>query len=324
MHQYNLCALVCCAAFLSFISDIPAQSNLVPNGSFETYTACPNNIAQVHYTGNWSIPNKASTDYFNTCSNMMMGVPTNWAGTQPAMNSGSSYMGVITWLDSSLWREYLQTRLTNSLSAGQTYYVSFYVALADSSTMTTDDIGAFFSATAISMPSSYANFSVTPQVANPQGLFLNNLINWTKISGSFVASGGEEYVTIGNFSDDASTSLVRRQPAQRMGDFAYYYIDEVCLSTNPQTCNADINLGFGAPHLSNQFFYYSLITQNIIFENNEEPITVAIFDLFGSCIKKTAFTTENRQLNVSDIVPGCYLVRTYTRQGDSVKKIVIN
>jgi len=57
--------------FLMIISAIAnAQSfqNLVPNGSFESYTLCPSNNSQIYRAAPWTGPRINSSDYFNACS----------------------------------------------------------------------------------------------------------------------------------------------------------------------------------------------------------------------------------------------------------------
>ena len=46
-------------------------NNLVPNGDFEYYTGCPNNLSQIDSAYPWTQPNilGSSSDYLNTCNN---------------------------------------------------------------------------------------------------------------------------------------------------------------------------------------------------------------------------------------------------------------
>ena len=54
--------------------DFYSQSNLVPNPSFETYTACPNFAGQINRTTNWFSPSSATPDYFHACGSIPDGV----------------------------------------------------------------------------------------------------------------------------------------------------------------------------------------------------------------------------------------------------------
>ena len=44
-----------------------AQTNLVPNGSFETYTMCPDGGGVINYATPWYSPTTGTTDYYNSC-----------------------------------------------------------------------------------------------------------------------------------------------------------------------------------------------------------------------------------------------------------------
>ena len=46
---------------------------------------------------------------------------------------------------------------------------------------------------------------VNPQVSNPSGNILSDTLNWTLVSGMFVATGNETFLTIGNFKTDSNT-----------------------------------------------------------------------------------------------------------------------
>lgn len=67
-----------------------------------------------------------------------------------------------------------------------------------------------------------------PQIQNDSLTVVSDKENWTKISGSFIATGGEQFLTIGNFFDDIQTvknsTRVSNYPNN---NYAYYYIDNV-------------------------------------------------------------------------------------------------
>jgi gliding motility-associated-like protein len=101
----------------------------------------------------------------------------------------------------------VQTKLLDSLIAGHQYCVSFYLSFTDSCRYATDEIGAFFDDTATSFlysplgPAIPGPWPVSPQVIS--GFYITDRENWTLVSGSFVAQGGEKYISIGNFTPDS-------------------------------------------------------------------------------------------------------------------------
>ena len=74
---------------------LSAGQNLVPNGSFEEYTSCPELISSVFLTG-WTNLHTTSADYFNACNlNGVADVPLNQFGYQYA-SDGQAYVGLAT------------------------------------------------------------------------------------------------------------------------------------------------------------------------------------------------------------------------------------
>src|SRR6218665_2384229 len=107
---------------ISFVSN--AQVNLVPNSSFEVYTQCPFNPAQVAFAFPWVDPNNGSADYFNVCS-ANQSIPNNAGGTQYA-RTGNAYMGLYVYFNNTgTWREYIQVKLDSQLAFQKNYAVEF-------------------------------------------------------------------------------------------------------------------------------------------------------------------------------------------------------
>ena len=68
--------------------------------------------------------------------------------------------------------------------------------------------------------------------------------NWVQISGIFVAAGGEDHVTIGNFFDSAGTQRTLVGTPTGGIDAAYYYIDDVSVTLVPEP-TAAVMVGLG-------------------------------------------------------------------------------
>jgi len=201
--------------------------NLVPNPSFETYANCPSTFGQFYECVGWTMPNQGTSDLFNVCSPTgfpSVSVPVNTSGVENPQN-GVGYAGIIPWSPAPDYREYLQAQLTSPLVNGNTYAISFWVSLADTSSIAVDRIGAHFSVGQIGPLGSNTTLLVTPQVESPVNVPLNVSNGWTLISGTFVAAGGEDHVIIGSFRDDASTNTSPGPSVWPGG--AYYYVDAV-------------------------------------------------------------------------------------------------
>ena len=131
-----------------FFGLLKAQTfqNLVPNGSFESYTNCPTTDGQINFSPPWNGPINNSTDYFNACS-PVLNVP-HYAGGSNYYNlyakHGQAYAGLYTF-QSNGYREYLEAKLMDSLLVGSCYYVEFYSTSAQFVKYRTNNIAAGFS-----------------------------------------------------------------------------------------------------------------------------------------------------------------------------------
>ena len=135
-------------------------------------------------------------------------------------------------------REYLQAELLTPLVAGKTYRFSMHLSLAENSSAATDRIGAHFSTTPISTADYFA-MPYVPQLETPAGTFLDDQVEWMTYEELYVATGGEQYVTIGNFHDfaDSATVPAGSGPAPPLQDgTGYYYLDAVSLLQLPRKC----------------------------------------------------------------------------------------
>jgi hypothetical protein len=184
----------------------------------------------------WFLASPGTSDYFHTCSSSQNAIPQNFFGRQTP-RTGNAYIGgywVLT--DSFAGREYMQTQLNTPMVAGQQYYISFYVSLAETNkaqlgcnALATYQIGAYFSSTAVNQ---WVNqLPLTPQVINPVGNYITDTAGWVKIDGTYTAAGGEEWLVIGNFSPFSSMNyIVYATPNPPTGvGYGYYFMDDVCV-----------------------------------------------------------------------------------------------
>ena len=219
MHRYIILIIIVLFSFEP--CDIKAQ-NLITNGSFETYTT-------TFLPQNWDA--LGSPDYFNTAFpaiSSWYNVPNSYFGYCSAKH-GNAYMGFGTY-DSVYhnFREYPVQLLNQALEKDSTYCISFYVSRADGTEIATGNMGVLFTP---AMPVlNIWMVTATPQLVWPS--IITDTVNWVYLSQTYKANGYEQYITIGNFSDDASTPFQYIKSSKKIpfsGRTAYYYIDSVCL-----------------------------------------------------------------------------------------------
>ena len=207
------------------------SQNLVENGSFETKTYCPTNYnqQQLKTIADWWQASDGTPDHFHACSKAV-GVPKNVFGDQLAQD-GESYAGVVTYSTGSTrnYREYLQTKLTRALTSGEMVCIEMYISAADFCSYVTDGVGLVLSKDRIEN-STQAVIPMVTTLNNPHLNMLDETEGWVLLSDVYIAKGGEQYLTIGNFQMDRDMKVIRR--TKDMGNkgsstWAYVYVDNV-------------------------------------------------------------------------------------------------
>ncbi len=226
-HKHLNKMLMCLLLFIS-VSNAKAQFNLVPNYSFEQYTVCP--VAPNSAPPPWYIPSTYINGYVNLCSTSpYTGVPYNSAGNYQYAHSGDGYIGIFLLNNPSLnRRNYYQTKLKDSLRQGKCYYAEFYTVSADNMNLLCNNIAILLSKTAIYVDTAnypYGVLSASPQIYNYGNPIIKDTQNWVKVSSVFIANGGEQYLTFGNFKKDNQTNYINFQSNTYNG--AAYLIDDV-------------------------------------------------------------------------------------------------
>lgn len=250
--------------FAVFVSTSVFAQNLVINPSFELQSSCPLGPSELENANNWHHPFNniigdtcSTSDLYSTCSPLGqfgVGVPANIMGNEAA-HTGNSYAGIIlfegfaltgcTSFFGSNWREYVEGELSSPMQAGQTYCVSFFVSLADNVKWSTNDIGVYFSNSLVNVNCTSVSNSVlqvSPQLEYT-GPDLDNVSGWTELSWAYTATGGEQFITIGNFKNDANTSYSCSN-ASAFNPYSYYYIDDVSVTLGACSapCNLDVSI----------------------------------------------------------------------------------
>ncbi|MBD3635701.1 MAG: hypothetical protein HUJ25_00005 [Crocinitomicaceae bacterium] len=220
---------------------ISRSQNLVPNPSFEDTVYCPAGTFDLGSMNNWTDASDGSPDFFHSCNGTTAGVPNNVFGEQLA-HTGSAYAGISVYdtLDTWSYREYIQVELIPPLQASQTYFVSLYVSLAGGNIdYAIQELGIYFSSSLINETTD-TTLNFVPQIENDAGV-ITDTINWTEINGSFIASGGEQFLIIGNFNRKQNSTA--QQVKNTGAAYSYYYIDDVCVSTDSLTCTEFTSIG---------------------------------------------------------------------------------
>ena len=202
-----------------------AQINLVPNYSFEEFDTCPYRPSGIDpFCQDWFTPmfyldpafNPAnpniygSSDYYNTCSNQSFSIPGNLFGYQ-SVRTGDAYAGFGLLgvfhppnYPYTNYKEYIEVELISDLKKGREYCVEFYYSVSQYHNYHNISIEALITDTLVKrMPDCLLMLKEIHAVAQiSESLPITpDTNNWIKVSGSFIAKGGEKYITIGNFQN---------------------------------------------------------------------------------------------------------------------------
>ncbi len=226
-----------CALILLQGSLLSSAQNLVPNGSFEEYTECPDFWNQVDRAVGWYSAG-LSPDYFNACSTTgYVGVPQSVVGFQAAWD-GSAYAGGYSWCAfPPNRREFLSVELVEPLVPGEQVELSMRIAAATGGSQenmrwSIGGVGMRFSVE----PYVYDQVSPLP---NNAALFMESAPAdtsiWYWVHGEFMPDSAYRYLTIGNMFDDAHVQPIIVNEAAAF-DCSYFFVDDVCVSTEASAC----------------------------------------------------------------------------------------
>ena len=255
----------CRALLAALILPFTAQAqNLVSNPGFEQLNACPITIGAIEYDAGFTTfpyvkdwisgtPVPGSPDLMNKCASFGsdVHVPESGFGYQHA-RTGDGFAGLIAWgatKSGSGWtgdfREYLQTKLLQPLLAGKKYCVTFFVNNAVTSDASNpksyynfvgiEQFGVNLSVSKpvpapATPPASGTVLHLAPQIVNTPGTYITDTTGWVKISSVYTATGGEQWLTLGCFTNGAPNmvQVSPQVPDPLKGNYrCYLYVDDV-------------------------------------------------------------------------------------------------
>lgn len=219
---------------------ICSGQNMVQNASFEILRSCALDDSSscrpwvsMLYGNKNVVYNRCGVPGWNS-------VPFNTDGYQYA-RTGKGYggfWGFYNWpVDSLGSRVYMQGMLESTLKKDKLYFISFYVSFASYDSLLyrdsqnkytiacpTDGVGAYLSAGRVYDTKAHP-LKLQPNVRNPKGHVLSDTLNWQNVSGLTIAKGGEQYITLGDFSGDKAVQSTCNPSSHDWINF--YYLDDV-------------------------------------------------------------------------------------------------
>ncbi len=242
--------------------------NLVPNGSFENVTSLPVGGGEIYKAQNWSAA-EGSPDLYSSYSTPSFNgydatIPSNCAGFQYP-RSGYNYAGIATYVHLTgdpfgPFRELIQVKLTDSLKKNHCYLLKSFWVLSNLSDKISSPIGALLTNNSFFIGDTIT--TLVPQIIQDTTLFYSDTLNWQLFSSTYIAKGGERFLTLGNFrrynpillniNPDLSTAGFCIGGGLWTGGISYMYLDDVSfyetyapVANDTTVCyGEETNLGF--------------------------------------------------------------------------------
>lgn len=259
---------------------VKAQENLVPNSTFQTVVKKVKSEGQINLAEPWTSPTLAQADlYVSKTKSTLIGVPANAYGEEKPMK-GDNYAGLLAYsYKNKEPRSYLQVKLTEKLKAGQQYCVTANVSLADLSKYATSHVAIAISGEELTANNSDVLKFDNTVVSKRQTIYETQFY-WTPICGVYTAKGGEQYVTIGNFTSEENLKIKKiKRPrgfTKPQTYDAYYYVDNVSVIASDKSvkCNCDVVPGMENAEVVERDFNSD--------KNNTEKSSVKIINSDGT------------------------------------------
>ncbi|MBK7946100.1 MAG: hypothetical protein IPJ85_12710 [Flavobacteriales bacterium] len=220
---------------LLLVPCVDAQ-NLVPNWSFEEISECPIYLGEVEKATGWLIFRGERIVRPLPC---LWGAPdtsvpgNSFGHQQPTI--GSAYAGILVY-SAEPWpyvaREYFGIELGQLLTIGQLYHATFRVSRAPEDNTAASPGGLRYACNNMGLLFSTEYFfqsELEPTLGFAHlraEQVVEDSLNWTVISGSFIADSAYRYVVVGNFFNDEETDAIVANP-EGYWNLAYYYVDDV-------------------------------------------------------------------------------------------------
>ncbi len=268
-----------------FLNIVGFSQNLIPNPGFEEVLKCPDGLRQLDRAKYWQEANAGTPELFHACG----------FKSKIAPYEGEGMAGIILLCDYDNGVEYLQVELSDTLKQNQLYCFSYYIKIDPETPIAIDKVGAYFSKERLYYPD-WTPFRKYPQVVTKEILGSESK-NWKKIEGTFVARGGEGYLTFGNFY--ARYFLKEKLINNNLSNWSsYYYLDNFELYETAKGCNRQLKNEPKLPQKTTKWNHtvYFEVAQYFLGEEEEEKLKLFIRQLpsnFSQPIKVEGYTDSD-------------------------------
>jgi len=232
MKHFSIIAFV----LFCFVFKNKAQ-NLVTNSSFEQHIDC--NVFRIENAAGWcSACNGTNAGYLNPCMSYSYAQsPLQYLDacfqSYQMPRTGIAYAEFGISLGAQQESSHPMIQMSDTLQAGKTYCVTYYISMWNNAKYSFDKLGALLTPTpfpcfvsGMGTPTVAIAGLYNPQVVTTPGVVFEDTLGWEEVSGTFTAVGNEVYLTLGDFFLHSQHFIKNSYPTNCNG-LAEYYIDDV-------------------------------------------------------------------------------------------------
>ena len=242
--------------------------NLVENGGFEIIKGKVKGLGCMEASVDWKNVTSEKADLFVKENKQPIVLTSGNTYGKEEPKEGDNYAGLVVYSPKDkIGRNYITSPLAQPMLKGKKYCVSMYISLAEGSKFATNNLGINFHK---KQPKQDDNKTIVEKTAilHHQSKMVNATYGWEKVCGNYIAEGGEEFITIGNFT---ATDKTKTEKAIKIKDYkgvlsdiAYYFVDDISVIMVDQKTSCDCG-----NQESNKDTYYHKI---IMLEEKMTPI----------------------------------------------------
>lgn len=145
-------------------------------------------------------------------------------------------------------------------------------------------------------------------------------LSWHQVKGSFIADEAYQYVLIGNFFDDIHTETLAANQFP-VGN-AYYYVDEIRVSTDSSYAWETLNIGKVQSEVGIHF--YPNPVRDVLHVHSDHTIhSYELLNNMGQAVMvSNNSNSKSLEIGVSHLPTGIYFLKIYTREYAHTVKII--
>lgn len=233
--------------------------NLVENGSFEIIKGKVKGLGCVDASADWKNVTSAKADLFVKENKQPIVLTSGNSYGKEEPKEGDNYAGLVVYSPKDkIARNYITSPLTQPMLKGKKYCVSMYISLAEGSKYATNNLGINFHKKQPKQEEAKTIVEKTAILHN-QAKMVNATYGWEKVCGTYISEGGEEFITIGNFTATDKSKIEKTLKIKDykgvISEFAYYYVDNISVVMVEQKSACDC----GNQESNKDTYYHKII-----------------------------------------------------------------